>query len=120
MEKQLFLLDCIQIFTGFVLKQLEAIEEGQINNAEELIPHIFQFLVLLSYENYHSKVFISTYSSTLTVKIFRSTVHFVHRSSSWVFWQCFGTGSGLETDSNGSADFLSYEVHLVQITFLVL
>ena len=39
-----------------MLKQLEAIEEGQINNAEELIPHIFQFLVLLSYENYHSKV----------------------------------------------------------------
>jgi hypothetical protein len=45
-----------QIFTGFVLKQLEAIEEGQINNADELIPHIFEFLVLLSYENYHSKV----------------------------------------------------------------
>jgi hypothetical protein len=45
-----------QIFTGFVLKQLESIEEGQINNADELIPHIFEFLVLLSYENYHSKV----------------------------------------------------------------
>jgi len=52
------LLDSDQIFIGFVLKQLEAIEEGQLNNAEFLIPHIFEFLVLLSYEKYHSKVII--------------------------------------------------------------
>ena len=52
------LLDSDQIFIGFVLKQLEAIEEGQLNNAELLIPHIFEFLVLLSYEKNHSKVII--------------------------------------------------------------
>ena len=50
------LLDSDQIFIGFVLKQLESIEEGHLNNAEFLIPHIFEFLVLLSYEKYHSKV----------------------------------------------------------------
>ena len=52
------LLDSDQIFIGFVLKQLEAIEEGQLNNAEFIIPHIFEFLVLLSYEKNHSKVII--------------------------------------------------------------
>ena len=52
------LLDSDQIFIGFVLKQLEAIEEGQLNNAEFIVPHIFEFLVLLSYEKNHSKVII--------------------------------------------------------------
>jgi huntingtin len=52
------LLDSDQIFIGFVLKQLEAIEEGQLNNAEFIIPHIFEFLVVLSYEKNHSKVII--------------------------------------------------------------
>ena len=52
------LLDSDQIFIGFVLKQLELIEEGQIANANILIPYIFRFLVLLSYEKYHSKPII--------------------------------------------------------------
>ena len=52
------LLDSDQIFIGFVLKQLELIEEGQISNADILIPYIFRFLVLLSYEKYHSKPII--------------------------------------------------------------
>lgn len=49
-------LDSDQIFIEFVLKQLEFIEEGHSNNTEFLILHIFEFLVLLSYEKYHSKV----------------------------------------------------------------
>ena len=52
------LLDSDQIFISFVLKQLELIEEGQISNAHILIPNIFKFLVLLSYEKYHSKPII--------------------------------------------------------------
>ncbi|XP_005093645.2 huntingtin [Aplysia californica] len=52
------LLDSDQIFIGFVLKQFEYIEEGQIRNSELLIPHIFQFLVMLSYEKFHSKSII--------------------------------------------------------------
>ncbi|XP_071090376.1 huntingtin-like isoform X1 [Haliotis cracherodii] len=52
------LLDSDQIFIGFVLKQFEFIEEGQIRNSEMLVPHIFQFLVMLSYERFHSKSII--------------------------------------------------------------
>ncbi|XP_023232349.1 huntingtin-like [Centruroides sculpturatus] len=52
------LLDSDQIFIGFVIKQFEYVEEGQIPCAELLIPKIFYFLVLLSYERYHSKVII--------------------------------------------------------------
>ncbi|XP_069698723.1 huntingtin isoform X2 [Periplaneta americana] len=52
------LLDSDQIFIGFVLKQFEFIEEGQIPHAEELIPRIFYFLVHLSYEKHHSKCII--------------------------------------------------------------
>ncbi|CAG5125625.1 unnamed protein product, partial [Candidula unifasciata] len=52
------LLDSDQIFIGFVIKQFEFIEEGQIRNSELLIPHIFQFLVMLSYEKFHSKSII--------------------------------------------------------------
>ena len=43
----------------FVTKQLEAIQEGEINNAKLLVPHIFEFLILLSYEKYHSKTIIT-------------------------------------------------------------
>ncbi|XP_064465594.1 huntingtin-like [Ornithodoros turicata] len=53
------LLDSDQVFIGFVIKQFEFIEEGQITNAEVLVPQIFYFLVLLSYERYHSKPIIS-------------------------------------------------------------
>uniref|UniRef100_UPI00358E7878 huntingtin isoform X3 n=1 Tax=Myxine glutinosa TaxID=7769 RepID=UPI00358E7878 len=53
------LLDSDQVFIGFILKQFEFIEEGQINNSEQLIPNVFHFLVLLSYERYHSKPIIS-------------------------------------------------------------
>ncbi|XP_074640755.1 huntingtin-like [Tubulanus polymorphus] len=52
------LLDSDQIFIGFVIKQFEYIEEGQIRNSDSLIPHIFHFLILLSYERYHSKTII--------------------------------------------------------------
>ena len=52
------LLDSDQIFIGFVTKQLELIQEGEIARAEVLIPHIFEFLMLLSYEKYHSKTVI--------------------------------------------------------------
>lgn len=53
------LLDSDQVFIGFVMRQFEYIEEGQIMNASILIPRIFYFLVLLSYERYHSKAIIS-------------------------------------------------------------
>ncbi|XP_047352945.1 huntingtin isoform X1 [Vespa velutina] len=52
------LLDSDKIFIGFVLKQFEFIEEGQIQQAEDLLPKIFSFLVHLSYEKNHSKVVI--------------------------------------------------------------
>nr|XP_022340193.1 huntingtin-like isoform X2 [Crassostrea virginica] len=52
------LLDSDQVFIGFIIKQLEFIEEGQIRNSENLIPNIFSFLVLLSYEKTHSKSII--------------------------------------------------------------
>ncbi|KFM77552.1 Huntingtin, partial [Stegodyphus mimosarum] len=53
------LLDADQIFIHYVIKQFEFIEEGQIANADILIPRIFYFLILLSYERYHSKPIIS-------------------------------------------------------------
>ncbi|CAH1155948.1 unnamed protein product [Phaedon cochleariae] len=52
------LLDSEQVFIGFVLKQFEFIEEGQIMSAEQLIRKIFQFLVQLSYSKHHSKCII--------------------------------------------------------------
>lgn len=53
------LLDSDKIFIGCVLKQFEFIDEGQISNAQHLIPKIFQFLVYLSYDKQHSKSIIS-------------------------------------------------------------
>ncbi|XP_038046111.1 huntingtin-like [Patiria miniata] len=53
------LLDSDQIFIGFVVKQFEYVEEGQVKDYDTLIPHIFHFLVLLSYERYHSKAVIA-------------------------------------------------------------
>ncbi|XP_059532788.1 huntingtin isoform X1 [Myotis daubentonii] len=52
------LLDSDQVFIGFVLKQFEYIEVGQFRDSEAIIPNIFFFLVLLSYERYHSKQII--------------------------------------------------------------
>ncbi|XP_043918860.1 huntingtin isoform X2 [Protopterus annectens] len=52
------LLDSDQVFIGFVLKQFEYIEVGQFRDSEAIIPSIFFFLVLLSYERYHSKQII--------------------------------------------------------------
>ncbi|KAG7190657.1 hypothetical protein KM043_006738 [Ampulex compressa] len=52
------LLDSDKIFIGFVLKQFESIEEGHVQQTEELLPKIFNFLVHLSYEKNHSKVII--------------------------------------------------------------
>ena len=45
-------------FTDFFFQQLDLIEEGQMYRAPKLIPDIFKFLVLLSYEKYHSKPII--------------------------------------------------------------
>ena len=45
-----------KIFNFF--QQLDLIEEGQMYRAPKLIPDIFKFLVLLSYEKYHSKPII--------------------------------------------------------------
>ncbi|KAJ8336106.1 hypothetical protein SKAU_G00394490 [Synaphobranchus kaupii] len=53
------LLDSDQVFIGFVLKQFEYIEVGQFRDSEAIVPSIFFFLVLLSYERYHSKQIIS-------------------------------------------------------------
>ncbi|XP_036790021.1 huntingtin isoform X10 [Oncorhynchus mykiss] len=53
------LLDSDQVFIGFVLKQFEYIEVGQFRDSEAIVPNIFFFLVLLSYERYHSKQIIS-------------------------------------------------------------
>ncbi|PIK44084.1 putative huntingtin [Apostichopus japonicus] len=53
------LLDSDQIFLGFILKQFEHMEEGQIRDYQLLIPHIFHFLVMLSHERYHSKAVIA-------------------------------------------------------------
>ncbi|XP_064193966.1 huntingtin-like [Anguilla rostrata] len=53
------LLDSDQVFIGFVLKQFEYIEVGQFRQSKAIIPSIFFFLVLLSYERYHSKQIIS-------------------------------------------------------------
>ncbi|XP_063075686.1 huntingtin isoform X3 [Engraulis encrasicolus] len=53
------LLDSDQVFIGFVLKQFEYIELGQFRDSEAIVPNIFFFLVLLSYERYHSKQIIS-------------------------------------------------------------
>nr|XP_023405447.1 huntingtin isoform X4 [Loxodonta africana] len=52
------LLDSDQVFIGFVLKQFEYIEVDQFRESEAIIPNIFFFLVLLSYERYHSKQII--------------------------------------------------------------
>ncbi|XP_041123293.1 huntingtin isoform X1 [Polyodon spathula] len=52
------LLDSDQVFIGFVLKQFEYIEVGQFRDSEAIVPNIFFFLVLLSYERYHSKQII--------------------------------------------------------------
>ncbi|CAG2108008.1 unnamed protein product, partial [Medioppia subpectinata] len=52
------LLDSEQIFIGFVLKQFEFIESGHFDRYDRLIGHIFFFLILLSYERYHSKPII--------------------------------------------------------------
>ena len=54
------LLDSDQIFISFVIKQLEYVEEGHLHGAHVLLPNIFRFLVLLSYEKNHSKPIIDT------------------------------------------------------------
>uniref|UniRef100_A0A4W5LMG9 Uncharacterized protein n=1 Tax=Hucho hucho TaxID=62062 RepID=A0A4W5LMG9_9TELE len=53
------LVSLFQVFIGFVLKQFEYIEVGQFRDSEAIVPNIFFFLVLLSYERYHSKQIIS-------------------------------------------------------------
>ncbi|CAK9812056.1 Htt [Anthophora plagiata] len=52
------LLDSERIFIGCVLKQFEFIEEGYVQQTEDLLPKIFNFLVHLSYEKNHSKAII--------------------------------------------------------------
>ncbi len=52
------LLDSDKIFVNFIMKQLESIEESHLTNVYIIIPDIFKFLVLLSYEKHHSKKII--------------------------------------------------------------
>nr|XP_040566772.1 huntingtin-like [Lepeophtheirus salmonis] len=52
------LLDSDKVFVGYVIRHLEYIKDGQVHNAEVIIPKIFQFFVLLSVEKFHSKVVI--------------------------------------------------------------
>lgn len=52
------LLDSDKIFVNFIVKQLESIEESHFTNVYVIIPDIFKFLVLLSYEKHHSKKII--------------------------------------------------------------
>ncbi|XP_024941677.1 huntingtin isoform X2 [Cephus cinctus] len=52
------LLDSDMIFKDFIIKQFEFIEEGQIPHTEDLLPKIFNFLVHLSYNKYHTKIII--------------------------------------------------------------
>ncbi|XP_074614489.1 huntingtin-like isoform X2 [Acropora palmata] len=49
------LLDADQLFISFVQKQFEYIDAGQIKSCDTFLPHIFQFLVLLSYECFQPK-----------------------------------------------------------------
>lgn len=53
------LLDSNQIFLRYVIKQLEHIEEGQLRDADVLIPCMFEFLVAVSYERQHSRSIIT-------------------------------------------------------------
>ncbi|KZC07761.1 Huntingtin [Dufourea novaeangliae] len=53
------LLDSDGIFIEFVLKQFEFIEEGHVQQTEDLLPEIFNFLVHLSYKKNHSKTIIT-------------------------------------------------------------
>ncbi|XP_017892227.1 huntingtin isoform X3 [Ceratina calcarata] len=52
------LLDADGIFIGFVLKQFEFIEEGHVQQTEDLLSKIFNFLVHLTYTKNHSKAII--------------------------------------------------------------
>ncbi|XP_068709184.1 huntingtin-like [Montipora foliosa] len=49
------LLDSDQLFISYVEKQFEYIDAGQIKSCDTFLPHIFQFLVLLSYECFQPK-----------------------------------------------------------------
>lgn len=49
------LLDADFRFLQFIYSQLESVEEGLMVNAEPLVPVLFEFFVLLSYERYQGK-----------------------------------------------------------------
>nr|NP_001342356.1 huntingtin [Ciona intestinalis] len=53
------MLDSDQVFINFIIKQFESIEGGLVRGSESLIPHVFFFLVLLSYERYRTKAVIT-------------------------------------------------------------
>ncbi|KAK4002443.1 hypothetical protein OUZ56_004272 [Daphnia magna] len=53
------LLDADQVFLNFVIQQFEFLEEGFIPQVETLLPSMFRFLSLLSYDRFHSKTIIS-------------------------------------------------------------
>ena len=52
------LLDSDQIFINYILKQFDFIENIQHVEFDQFISHVFFFLILLSYERYHSKPII--------------------------------------------------------------
>lgn len=53
------LLDSDQVFLGFVQKQFEFLEAGQLDQPSKLISGVFNFLVLLSYERFQTKPIIA-------------------------------------------------------------
>ena len=53
------LLDPDQAFLGFVLKQFEFIEAGQIIRPERIVDRIFNFLLILSYERFDSNLIMT-------------------------------------------------------------
>ncbi|EFX77022.1 hypothetical protein DAPPUDRAFT_106588 [Daphnia pulex] len=49
----------LKVFLNFVIQQFEFLEEGFIPQVETLLPSMFRFLSLLSYDRFHSKTIIS-------------------------------------------------------------
>ncbi len=51
MQVRYDLLDCNHVFLDSVLKLISLMETGVVKGGETLVPHLFQFLVLLTYDN---------------------------------------------------------------------
>ncbi len=51
MQVRYDLLDCNHAFLDSVLKLISLMEMGVVKGGETIVPHLFQFLVLLAYDN---------------------------------------------------------------------